>query len=76
MLNMEVIYPSIEDAPEGFSLEGTHENLTQGEGTPQETTLGLSEHEAGSQELLQAAHHVEMTDREQQTVIIHQEVLS
>lgn len=73
MLNMEVIYPSIEDAPEGFSLEGTHENLTQGEGTPQETTLSLPEHEAGSQELLQAARHVEMTDREQQTVIMHQE---
>lgn len=70
MLNMEVIYPSIEDTPESFPLEVPHENVNQEERTLQGNSHTFQNNfvqtDEESQRLLQVADQVEKTEKEQQ----------
>ncbi|XP_062580194.1 PR domain zinc finger protein 15-like [Saccostrea cucullata] len=80
MLNMEVIYPSIDEVQESLPLEAPQEIPTQEETTLQDNTLAnesnLIQSEEGEQEMLQMTNHVEKTDREQQTTSILEQAAS
>lgn len=77
MLNMEVIYPSIDDVPESFQPE-----VPQGPPTQEETTLedhtmtsqNMIQSETTDPELLQVATHISKTDREQQTMVLPEDI--
>ncbi|XP_061188855.1 PR domain zinc finger protein 15-like [Saccostrea echinata] len=80
MLNMEVIYPSIDEVQESLPLEVPQERPTQGETTLQGNTLAnesnLIQSEGGEQELLQMTNNTEKTDREQQTMSVLEQAAS
>ncbi|XP_048730439.2 uncharacterized protein LOC125647703 isoform X2 [Ostrea edulis] len=77
MLNMEVIYPSIDDVPESFQPE-----VPQGPPTQEETTLedhtmtsqNMIQSETTDPELLQVATHISKTDKEQQTMVLPEDI--